>query len=446
MGASASRLAELEAAQAQVKRLTSELSKASASLTATSSKLSTVQAEANHLRQQAGQLQSVRMELADANKLASSAKREAQELPQLKEALKASREAEAGREARAEQMRAELEASKTELERVAGELKWAQQEQRSVSRLKTQLTDAQRELQAKQDEIERHNAQLVASANEALAAGAALQHPVFGELLHDYGHKRLYRASPLTLWAGTLVWDRQRAFRQERAADIATAKAKSSVSGWPGSICVVETAPADAATGAAAAAAGGAETVLGAVIDGQHRLGAAHLLSQRGKLSSALQEILVEVYPSMEPKGIGELFTEINKAEPVALIDLPEGGASREENAVLTEAAEAMRERYPEMFKSSAKCRAPHINVDVLRNELHAAKVLSRHELSSTEQLLQWLEARNAALAAREAGAWTPQGSRVSSGDALQKALAKARRENLYLGMTWAWLHEDKPK
>ena len=55
-------------------------------------------------------------------------------------------------------------------------------------------------------------------------------------------------------------------------------------------------------------------------------------------------------------------------------------------------------------------------------------------------------QARNAALAAREAGAWTPQGSRVSSGDALQKALAKARRENLYLGMTWAWLHEDKPK
>ena len=46
---------------------------------------------------------------------------------------------------------------------------------------------------------------LVAQANEALAVSQPLQHPVFGELLHDYGHKRLYRASPLTLWAGPLV-------------------------------------------------------------------------------------------------------------------------------------------------------------------------------------------------------------------------------------------------
>ena len=85
--------------------------------------------------------------------------------------------------------------------------------------------------------MELRNAQLVAHANEALAVSQPMQHPVFGELLHDYGHKRLYRASPLTLWAGTLVWDRQRAFRQERAAVIATAKGKSSAggcNGWPG--------------------------------------------------------------------------------------------------------------------------------------------------------------------------------------------------------------------
>ena len=57
--------------------------------------------------------------------------------------------------------------------------------------------------------------------------------------------------------------------------------------------------------------------MLGAVIDGQHRLGAAHLLQQRKKLTPTLQEILVEVYPPMPEKRIGELFTEINRAEPV---------------------------------------------------------------------------------------------------------------------------------
>ena len=109
----------------------------------------------------------------------------------------------------------ELRASRQELERVAGELKFAQQEQRSVSRMRTDLTSAQKELQAKENEMELRNAKLVAQANEALTMSRPLQHPVFGELLHDFGHKRLYRASPLTLWAGTLVWDRQRAFRQE---------------------------------------------------------------------------------------------------------------------------------------------------------------------------------------------------------------------------------------
>ena len=51
---------------------------------------------------------------------------------------------------------------------------------------------------------------------------------------------------------------------------------------------------AAAAAAAAAVATGGepprsADTVLGAVIDGQHRLGAAHLLQQRGKLTPTLQ-------------------------------------------------------------------------------------------------------------------------------------------------------------
>ena len=53
-----------------------------------------------------------------------------------------------------------------ELERVAGELKFAQQEQRSVGRMRTDLTSAQKELQAKQNEMELRNAQLVAQANE----------------------------------------------------------------------------------------------------------------------------------------------------------------------------------------------------------------------------------------------------------------------------------------
>lgn len=63
----------------------------------------------------------------------------------------------------------------------------------------------------------------------------------------------------------------------------------------------------------------------------------------------------------------------LSQAEPVKLVDLPEFGASEEENTILTEAAEEMRRRYGAMFKPSQACRPPHLNVDNLRDEMHQA-------------------------------------------------------------------------
>ena len=95
MGASASRLAELEAAQAQVRRLTAHFERATASLAESSSELSSMKAETARLKLQANKLQVVETELADANKLLKTARREANELPKLQHALKLAQEAEA---------------------------------------------------------------------------------------------------------------------------------------------------------------------------------------------------------------------------------------------------------------------------------------------------------------------------------------------------------------
>ena len=83
----------------------------------------------------------------------------------------------------------------------------------------------------------------------------------------------------------------------------------------------------------------------------------------------------------MEEKAIKSLFVEINKAEPVKLVDMPEGGASASENMILTEAAEELRRRYSAMFKPSQACRPPHLNVDNLRDEMHQASL--RHDMFS---------------------------------------------------------------
>lgn len=78
---------------------------------------------------------------------------------------------------------------------------------------------------------------------------------------------------------------------------------KSVVEGWPGAISVVEVEDQEIQG-----------LRLGAVVDGQHRLGAAQKLHDEGKLLEPLQRMLVEVYPPMDNKDIRSLFVEINKA------------------------------------------------------------------------------------------------------------------------------------
>ena len=175
-------------------------------------------------------------------------------------------------------------------------------------------------------------------------------HPVFGRLLYDYGHKRLYSASPTTLWAGTTMWHKQRAFRAARAELIAKAKLRSKVAGWPGAICVVESGVTSATTSGNDRGEVGGKTAspgevaphangmiaTGMIVDGQHRLGAAHVLASQGKLTALLGQILVEVYPPMEEQRVRELFTEINRMEPVTLVDLPEDQVSTARPCLLT--------------------------------------------------------------------------------------------------------------
>jgi len=166
------------------------------------------------------------------------------------------------------------------------------------------------------------------------------------------------------------------------------------------------------------------------------------VLAQSGKLTEDLQHIMVEVYPPLEESRIKELFTEINRAEPVMLIDLPEGGASADDNAKLTAAAELLRASYPAMFKPSQNCRPPHVNVDVLRTEMHRVGLVEKVRAESADELVAWLEARNAELGARSEEEWRAAGGgRAKSSAAVEKALAKARENNFYLGLGWEWLH-----
>ncbi|KOO30123.1 hypothetical protein Ctob_012497 [Chrysochromulina tobinii] len=443
MGGSSSR--ELEAAQSQVRRLTGELQKASQQLKVQQSgaalKLAAEAAEQQlkkELQAKSQLLEKTTGELSTLRGVSAELPRFKQEVAAAKEAEMRARRAEADKGVLVSELQAQLMQSKADLEQLFGKLKFAEAEKGATLRKSASVSEDRRLLADQQREAAEASARLVAEASAALGSSVMGSHPVFGELIADFGYKRLYRGSPTTLWAGTMLWERQRAFRQERANLIAAAKAKSKATGWPGAIAVVERSSSGSEASAPTGHGGG--TAIGTLIDGQHRLGAAHLLAQRGKLDGALASILVEVYPPMEEQGVKDLFTEINRAEPVLLVDLPEGGASDQDNAILTAAAEELAQRYPAMFKPSHGCRPPHLNVDVLRAELHRAEVLSRHKLASAAELLDWVDKANRDLGARSDEQWASTGARAKSETALGNALSKARQNAFYLGMGWDWL------
>lgn len=271
MGTGPSR--QLEASQAVVGRLTSELKRVNAQLQTTQFHLRQAEQDASKLPVLVNELRGAKTELQAAPK--------AHEVSELRKQLERKKRESVEQQGQLQALHGELEKSRMELEKTFGKLKLSEAEGMAMrARSEEEEEEKRRRLLAA-----RHSAQLVTHANAKLQAVSMLSsnessthlpHPIYGELLLDYGYKQLYRGSPLTLWTGTLVWESQRAFRQERARLIASAKARSGVQGWPGSITVVEQEESQQETGEGEE--GGQEP--GVLIDGQHRLGAAFLLEQ----------------------------------------------------------------------------------------------------------------------------------------------------------------------
>ncbi len=201
--------------------------------------------------------------------------------------------------------------------------------------------------------------------------------------------------------------------RAAQAEAISRAKHHDASLGLPGVVTLYELpggAPSASSTAAAAGAAPPDSARFRAILDGQHRVGALRLLS-RGAAAPAMsasadaasspwERVLVEVYPLASEAAAASLFTEINSAQPVLLVDLPTaaGGAPAADKGALEGAAGALAgalrsaalrcfrvrvltcvcvcaaARFPAMFKPSVACKAPHCNIDSLRDKLFQAR------------------------------------------------------------------------
>lgn len=88
------------------------------------------------------------------------------------------------------------------------------------------------------------------------------------------------------------------------------------------------------------------------------------ILSQKQDLDEGfdLDRVLVEVYPQLpeDEAHAQDLFLEVNKAEPIKLVDMP-GVAKNKDRQIITDGASKLMKRYPDskFTKPTLRC-APH--------------------------------------------------------------------------------------
>eukprot|EP01038_Epipyxis_sp_PR26KG_P009401 gene9401-12662_t len=105
--------------------------------------------------------------------------------------------------------------------------------------------------------------------------------------------------------------------------------------------------------------------------------------------------------------------------------------------AIINKVTEILRDKYSEMFKPTSRCRAPHINIDVLRDDIFQSNLLSRNSIDSTQELLYFLEKTNSELGKqykKEAMMWSEYDDSGRS-QSFKTAFQKAKKNNFFLGM-----------
>uniref|UniRef100_A0A7S2WKL6 Uncharacterized protein n=1 Tax=Rhizochromulina marina TaxID=1034831 RepID=A0A7S2WKL6_9STRA len=263
--------------------------------------------------------------------------------------------------------------------------------------------------------------------------------PFLGTCIGELGPKKLYLMDIPSL-KSIPVWERQRVYRKERAVKIAADKlSKLKSSGQPISFPGVITiyakgwvpplSPEQIAGDKAALAA--ARDRYG-ILDGQHRVGAMRQLHRQGHFD---ETVLVEVYELANEELVSELFTDINKAEPVKDVDLP-GSVNEVEREILNSAVSALAGQFPAFFKESTKPRKPNVNFDNLRDAIFRSHLISRHGVRTDQQLLELLLQKNDELSRRPDSDWLT----YNKSKGFPTALNKCRTQGFYLGLEEDWL------
>ena len=283
-------------------------------------------------------------------------------------------------------------------------------------------------------------------------------HPLLGKLILDLSYKRIYLTTVKQL-VSLPIWDKQRSFKLSRSRIMAGEKLafkemnymttvvdqrdgkkrEKEVIGLAGVITIFEDDKGELS-----------------IIDGQHRVGMLNIMMSKIENDGGeqiLSDVVVEVFveplsgrrdddqsssSNYESKFAANLFTEINKSEPVKLIDLPFIGTMSDKKT-LNKTVTQLEALYPNMFSKSVKCRPPHCNSDNMRESIFASEILKTHKLDTDKKLLNWLMKRNVEIGERVTKAVALDGGVGLS--CSKSGLEKAIKNQFFLGVENSWLY-----
>eukprot|EP00958_Prasinococcus_capsulatus_P017483 scaffold1973_cov399-Prasinococcus_capsulatus_cf.AAC.14 len=234
-------------------------------------------------------------------------------------------------------------------------------------------------------------------------------HPIYGTLLYEQGDGSKVYSTPVSTFC-------------QQAREL-TAKQPFSL---PGIITVYTKA--------------GEKDTTPFILDGQHRAAGLKILFQKGLVGKD-EHVLVSVHENLEEEQAAKLFTEINQAQSVSLLEMP-GVAEEWVKATLEEGLREIRSEYGSMFRPGTRCRPPHVNIDNLKDDLFQADVMERFSITDAYTLATWLRENNEKLAELSDAEWAKRRGvdPAKLNKSFKAAVAKARENGFYLGLDKKWM------
>ena len=104
-----------------------------------------------------------------------------------------------------------------------------------------------------------------------------------------------------------------------------------------------------------------------------------------------------------------------------------------------------LTEAFSEMFKSSLRCKPPHLHEAIFRDDVFQSEIIIRRNMRTAEDLQKLVKTVNDKYSKRTDEEWElvllQNGLFKSKGKLLTDAVKKARLNNFFLGLDSSWMH-----